>query len=335
MKPSIAIIGAGLAGLTLARELSGVANITLYEKARGLGGRMSTRRNATHQWDHGAQFFTARSKAFKAMLAPFITAGTVVEWQPNITTLSPDKAPFKRPWFEPHYVAAPGMNSLLKAMAGELDIHLSTRVEQVLAHNGGWQLFDEQAQLLGEFDWVVSSAPLPQTQELLPESLLGDTLARYNMLPCYSLLLTVNDADLPHFDAAKVNNAPLNWISFNHRLPGRNLDAGTVVAHTSAEWAIEHLEDDQETVKQQLIEQFCALTQVPASAISSAQLHRWRYALSEEVAELDLPYVLNSEQKLAACGDWCVGGRVEAAFTSAQQLAKVLLAEVLQAEEPS
>ena len=330
MKPSIAIIGAGLAGLTLARELSAVADITLYEKARGLGGRMSTRRNATHQWDHGAQFFTARSQAFKAMLAPLIASGTVVEWQPNITTLSPDQAPFKRPWFEPHYVAAPGMNSLLKALAEDLTIHLSTRVEQVLAKDHSWQLFDDQAQLLGEFDWVVSSAPLPQTQELLPASLLGDTLKRYQMLPCYSLLLTVDDADLPHFDAAKVNNAPLNWISFNHRLPGRNIKAGTVVAHTSAEWATAHLEDDQDAVKQQLIEQFCALTEVTADAISSAQLHRWRYALSAEVSEPDLPYVLNSSAKLAACGDWCLGGRVEAAFTSAQQLAKALQAKISQ-----
>lgn len=328
MKPSIAIIGAGLAGLTLARELSAVADITLYEKARGLGGRMSTRRNDTHQWDHGAQFFTARSKAFKTLLAPLISSGIVVEWQPNITTLSPDQAPYKRPWFEPHYVAAPGMNSLLKALGQDLDIHLSTRVEQVVAQGDRWQLFDEQAQLLGEFDWVVSSAPLPQTQELLPARLLGDTLARYQMLPCYALLLTINDADLPHFDAAKVNNSPLRWISFNHRLPGRNINAGTVVAHSSDEWATAHLEDDQEAVKQQLVEHFCALTNVNPAAISSAQLHRWRYALSAEVAEPDCQFVLNTPAKLAACGDWCLGGRVEAAFTSAQQLAKALKAEL-------
>lgn len=324
MKPSIAIIGAGLAGLTLARELSAVAEITLYEKARGLGGRMSTRRNATHQWDHGAQFFTARSKAFQALLAPLISNGTVVAWQPNITTLSPDQAPFKRPWFEPHYVAAPGMNSLLKALAGDLNIHLSTRVDKLVAQADRWQLFDDKAQLLGEFDWVVSSAPLPQTQELLPARLLGDTLARYRMLPCYSLLLTVDDADLPHFDAAKVNQAPLNWISFNHRLPGRNPEAGTVMAHTSAEWATAHLEDDQEAVQQQLVDLFCSLTGVSPAAITSAQLHRWRYALSAEVVEPDREFVLNNEARLAACGDWCLGGRVEAAFTSAWQLAQAL-----------
>lgn len=328
MKPSIAIIGAGLAGLTLARELHDIADITLFEKARGLGGRMSTRRNATHQWDHGAQFFTARSHAFNTFLAPFISDGTVVEWQPNITTLSPDKTPFKRPWFEPHYVAAPSMNSLLKAMASDLNILLSTRVEQVVTNDKGWQLFDEQQQLLGEFDWVISSAPLPQTQGLLPAAILGDTLVRYQMLPCYALLLTVDDGELPHWDAAKVNDSELGWISFNHRLPGRNQAAGTVVAHSTAAWAETHLEDDQEVVKEQLITRFCALSGVSPDAITSAQLHRWRYALSADVPEPDQAFVLNEAAHLAACGDWCLGGRIEAAFYSAHQLASALRAKL-------
>lgn len=324
MKPSIAIIGAGLAGLTLARELSSHANITLFEKARGLGGRMSTRRNDTHQWDHGAQFFTARATAFKTLLAPFIADGTVREWQPNITTLSPDKAPFKRPWFEPHYVAAPAMNSLLKAMAKDQEIHLATRVEKVEQQQNKWRLLDEHANLLGEYDWVISSAPLPQTQALLPAELLGDTLRRYNMQPCYALLLAIDDAELPSWDAAKVNNAPINWIAFNHRLPGRNQQSGAVVVHSTSDWAKAHLEDNQEAVKQQLIESFCALSGTRSEAITQSQLHRWRYALSGDVAEPEAEFVLNAPARLAACGDWCLGGRVEAAFTSAHRLAAVL-----------
>ena len=330
MKPSIAIIGAGLAGLTLARELSLHADITLFEKARGLGGRMSTRRNDTHQWDHGAQFFTARSSAFTALLTPFISDGTVVEWQPNITTLSPHKSPYKRPWFEPHYVAVPGMNRLLKAMAGNLNIQLSTRVEKVEQQHQHWRLLDEYDQLLGEYDWVISSAPLPQTQALLPVEILGDNLERYGMLPCYALLLTVDDADLPTWDAAQVNDAPIRWVAFNHRLPGRNPQAGTVVVHSTPEWATAHLEDDQEVVKQQLLESFCSLSGVNVKAITQVQLHRWRYALSADVSEPDAEFVLNTQARLAACGDWCLGGRVEAAFTSAYQLAKVLQTKFLQ-----
>lgn len=324
MKADIAIIGAGLAGLTLARELSEHANISLFEKARGLGGRMSTRRRDEHRWDHGAQFFTARSRAFKALLKPFIASGDVVEWQPNITTLSPCQPAYKRPWFEPHYVAAPGMNSLLKAMSPGMNIALQTRVETLQQHNGKWRLLDDQGAELGEFDWVISSAPLPQTEALLPFA--PETWAYFGMLPCYALMLKVNDSELPVWDAAKVNDSPLRWIAFNHRLPGRNRELGAVVAHSTADWAATHLEDCQDTVRNQLTAEFCALTGVSPQAVQEAQLHRWRYALATEVTKNELGhdpsgYVLDNERKLAACGDWCLGGRVEAAFTSAHQLA--------------
>lgn len=324
MKPSIAIIGAGLAGLTLARELNLHADITVFEKARGIGGRISTRRNEPHQWDHGAQFFTTRTKPFQRLLAPLISSGIVAEWWPTIISLETGDTPVKRPWFEAHYVAVPGMNQLLKAMATDLNIQLNTRVVKLQRRRDKWQLLNEHAELLGEYDWVVSSAPLPQTRALLSAELPDEQFSHYRMLPCYALLLAVDDAVLPDWDAAKVNGAPIRWISLNHRLPGRNPQAGAVVVHSTPEWATAHLEGDQEEVKQQLMTAFCDLSGVTPQSITKSQLHRWRYALSTEVTEPENEFVLDQQQRLAACGDWCLGGRVEAAFTSAFQLAKAI-----------
>ena len=67
---SIAIIGAGIAGITLARQLQGSAKVSVFEKSRGFGGRMATRRHGSYQFDHGAQFFTARSKQFQKLDEP-------------------------------------------------------------------------------------------------------------------------------------------------------------------------------------------------------------------------------------------------------------------------
>ena len=41
----IAVIGAGLGGLIAARLLNNLADVSVFEKARGVGGRMSTRRS--------------------------------------------------------------------------------------------------------------------------------------------------------------------------------------------------------------------------------------------------------------------------------------------------
>ena len=53
----IAVIGSGIAGLACARRLSdaGYAPI-LFDKGRGIGGRLATRRTPDgRQFDHGAQ----------------------------------------------------------------------------------------------------------------------------------------------------------------------------------------------------------------------------------------------------------------------------------------
>ena len=51
-------------------------------------------------------------------------------------------------------------------------------------------------------------------------------------------------------------------------------------------------------------------------------VHCWRYA-SNAKSE-DCPILIDKDFKLAACGDWCLGGRVEGAFTSAYNLAKAM-----------
>jgi len=55
----IAVVGAGMAGITCARTLQQAGHqVTVFEKSRGLGGRMATRDSAFGSFDHGAQYFT-------------------------------------------------------------------------------------------------------------------------------------------------------------------------------------------------------------------------------------------------------------------------------------
>ena len=67
----IAIIGAGFAGLTLAKRLAEQHDVSVFEKARGPGGRMSTRRADPFAFDHGAQYFTVETERFEAFLSPY------------------------------------------------------------------------------------------------------------------------------------------------------------------------------------------------------------------------------------------------------------------------
>ena len=113
MKKRIAVVGAGLAGVSVARVLSEIAEVFVFEKSRGLGGRMATRRSGDFQFDHGAQFFTARSPEFRELLGD-LDSSIVQGWDAKVVTFARDRKTFKREWFETHYVATPQMNSLVK-----------------------------------------------------------------------------------------------------------------------------------------------------------------------------------------------------------------------------
>ncbi len=83
----IAIIGAGLSGLTLATQLADIAHITLFEKHDHVSGRMATRVHEGYAYDHGAQFFTVKHPAFQRLIDDMIAAvarwrgGAVARWR--------------------------------------------------------------------------------------------------------------------------------------------------------------------------------------------------------------------------------------------------------------
>ena len=61
MNAPIAIIGTGLAGLSAAQALHAAGlPVELFDKSRGSGGRMASKRSDAGSLDLGAQYFTAR-----------------------------------------------------------------------------------------------------------------------------------------------------------------------------------------------------------------------------------------------------------------------------------
>jgi renalase len=323
---NIAIIGAGMAGLSLAHQLKNKmgerARITVHEKARGVSGRMSTRYFEDFQFDHGAQYFTARSPEFQAFLAPFITQGTVQPWQPRVMTLQADASPYKRDWFEPHYVAAPRMNSLCAALAVSCNIMLNTEINSIERRaEGGWRLHDKQGSM-HEADWVISTAPAPQTAALCaPLHLWQEELQEVEMLPCITLMIGLDSSLSLPFDAAKVKNSPLDWIACNHTKPARS-HVTCIVAHASAEWAAAYIEYDPAQLQPLLLDALQPFIAIDKEKIGYIAVHRWRYA--DVATPCRSPYLLDANQRIAACGDWAVAGKVEGAFLSSTRLMHAL-----------
>lgn len=322
MSVRIAVIGAGLAGVAVARRLSGVAEVTVFEKSRGLGGRMATRRAGEFQFDHGAQFFTARSAEFQDLLANEASE-LISAWDAKVVTLEAGKKAFKREWFETHYVAQPQMNSLVKGLASALDVRTGVRVGQLARAGSGWRLEDEDGKELGQYDWVIISAPAPQTVALMPDSFSQrQALHGISFSPCFALMLGFDSPPAVNFDAALLRHESLAWMAVNSNKPGR--DSGySLLLHSNNHWAYRHQDDEPDWVSETLSNALTELTGIDTSAASHSALHRWLYARAE--TDLQRDYLLDSDSQLAACGDWCLGNRVEDAWLSGLRLGDKLL----------
>jgi len=320
----VAVIGAGLSGLVAARDLSKCSEVTVFEKSRGFGGRMATRYGAGFEFDHGAQFFTARSPEFKEFLEPLIARGTVACWRARFAELHRDIVTATADWDDayPHYVGAPRMNAIGRYLADGLTIRQNTTVAQLDPDADGWSLADSDGDALGRFDWVVCAMPAAQTAALLPaDSRLRGLAGKVQMRACYSLMLGFeNPLPLP-WQAALVHGADISWISVNSSKPQR-ADRFTLVVHSTNAYADANLDMRLPLVQAHLLREVSELIGIDCGQASFCDLQRWRYA---NVDKQSGPRCLvDAKTRLAGCGDWFHHGRVEAAFLSGLKVAEKL-----------
>ncbi len=313
-KLKLAIIGAGFAGLTCARiaREHGI-DVTLFDKGRGAGGRLSTKRinanGAEFRFDHGTASFEARSNEFVRALAPLIEAGQISELHAN------DNGSRKR------YVGTPGMNSAIKGLADGMDVRFGQRVVRIARTPRGWALCFEQDAPPFDCDAVVCAIPAEQAAVLLKEAApeFSETAAKVISAPAWVTMLGF-ETPLPlDFAVLKPERGPISAVIRNQMKPGRDESKDCLVIHARPEWSQTHLEDDASDV-------LAAMKLALADALAMETLqepdvelsHRWRYAIT--TTPVGQPFLLTEDGTLGVCGDWLLGGSVEHAWESGRAL---------------
>ena len=325
--PPIAIVGAGLAGLTCARALHarGVP-LHIFDKGRGPGGRMSTRRHAEAlRFDHGAQYVTARSEAFRAQLQRWVAAGVAAPWRGRVRVLERGEVSDTRRATE-RYVGVPGMSALVSHQARGLEVAFGTRVAPLERDGARWRLRTTGGEELGEFERVVIAVPAPQAAALLPEgSALRRAAEEAVMNPCWAALAAWDaPLGLP-FDGAFVHRSPLAWIARDSDKPERP-EGSRWVLHASHAWSRDHLERERDEVAALLLQALRDATPRPIPEPTFLTAHRWRYAIPAPALEARSFH--DAALGLGVCGDWCAAPRVEGAFLSGAHLAERVAAHL-------
>lgn len=340
-----AVIGAGMAGVVCARTLVQAGHqVTLFEKSRGVGGRMATRDSAFGTFDHGAQYFTVRDARFQQALDT--VPGVCKRWSATTIRVLDEMgriAQADRPTSEAHWVATPGMKALPGAWAHDLvatqQVKLKTRVNLIArdALNAKqWQLHtqgpDGEQHVFSGFDGVLLAMPAAQSQVLLNDSQLAPNLSKpidkVQVAPCWTLMLAFPQAMQPGFstlgpqwNAARSTHHRIAWLARESSKPGRGgVERWTVQA--SAAWSQEHLNDDAPRVQAKLLKAFGEVTGIRAEP-SYQDTQRWAYA--KTLQPLGKSHLWDAKTGVGLCGDWCLGNRVEDAFVSGLELALAVI----------
>lgn len=339
---SVAVVGAGVAGLVAARRLTDAGHdVVVLDKGRVVGGRTASRRpTPVSRHDQGAQFVTLQHDEVADLTDALRAVGALVPWFHG----APDVAlPLTRPSDEggastdghPRYRGGPSARGPAQVLAAALpDVRTGVPVLGATVDEARWQLELADGSRI-DVDALVCTAPAPQARELLRDvaldAPLAAALAAVVYDPCWTLLARPDGVPaMPTSGAARIEHDVVAFVADEQRKGTSPSPAVTV--HSTGAWARIHLEDDPEVAGGALASAAGALV---GTSLTPVHVHRWRYATPVEHGDDPAPTghataTDGTRAPIALAGDGFVGGRVEGAMRSGH-LAGTRLAVVLDA----
>ena len=318
MSKKIAIIGAGLASAVLADRLSPYAAITVFEKSRGTGGRMSSCRLGNNSADLGAPWFNPSHPAFSHW----------IRQQPEISRWHPQVRDFNSIQLtsEPLYVAAPRQSTLTRRLCNNASLITQCRVAAVVPQRrqaNAIDIIDDQGQLRGGFDVALITAPAVQSVPLLTAVPSFAGIAdQASTDPCWIAVITLagmrSEADII------CGEHPILYRCINDSAkPGRSAqaDSETWVIEATSRWSADHIDSHADEILHCLYTEFCnVIGQTPD--IIASRVHRW--LLARHRSAHPSPYLWDEQTGIGAGGDWLEGNSLESSWLSANALADKL-----------
>lgn len=306
-----------MAGMAAARTLRDADwNVTVVDKGRAAGGRMTSRRILSSNFDHGAQFFTARDDRFLARVKVWEAEGVVRAWH---TSEAGDV----------RYCGVHGMSGVSRHLARDLDVRTSTRIVHIEPGDGGWLAQDEAGNRF-EAGALMLSAPAEQSLALCEpfRPMLGRRLVQslqgIHFDPCYALMLVLEEPlQLEPPGLEKLEDTDLITIADNVQ-KGISEGPGALTIHASSRFTIAHWDDEPQAVATLLMASAARWLKCP---VQKWELHRWRYSHPVRPAESRFLSV-RCPAPLYFAGDGFGGPRVEGAFLSGLEAAEHLLANI-------
>lgn len=296
----VVVVGAGIAGLACARELTTAGvRVRVLDRARAVGGRLASRRYDGRYADIGAAYLVADDPAFAQLVRGWWERGLARPWTDTLAVFSGTHA--EEATTGPVRWAAPGgLRSLAEGLAEGLDVRLRTPVTEVPA----------------DADAVVLAMPGPQALRLAPPAGVLRAARGQRWEPVIAAVLTYGSRHWSELHGAFVNDHPVLATVCDDGDRRGDL-APVLVAHSTAEVARRHLDDPAAAgpVLARAVGELLGIAEEPR-----VDVHRWTYA---QPAPGSGDFAC--DERVWLCGDAFGRPRVQTAWLSGRATARALL----------
>ncbi|AFY40388.1 fumarate reductase/succinate dehydrogenase flavoprotein domain protein [[Leptolyngbya] sp. PCC 7376] len=312
----VAVIGVGLAGISAAVECQKKGlKIGLFDKSRGVGGRLATRRVNDIRLDHGLPSWNIQGPHTQALTEKLLAEQIISPWKVAHSDSNSVDA-WQTLETENFYAAPNGMTAIAKYLARDLTINRSFHLDKIIPAENHWQLHFKNNETV-EAKAIILAIPASQAVPLVENFVtreLGDRLQSVTYEPAISLMLGFEELNLnfPWQELCLSDHPSFKKIILDGKK--RSPQAQTLVLQTNATFTEKYLDaDNLQPIAQTLIREIRQLLNL--SQPSWHQIHRWRYALPDKTFSESHLY-LPLELPLILCGDWCLGNGAEGAIAS-------------------
>ncbi|XP_068081991.1 renalase-like [Anabrus simplex] len=333
MPARVLLVGSGItSSLTstfIKKKVKDSLYLEVWDKAKGVGGRMSTSRSTTcisSKVDLGAQYITALPEEFlknQELYESLLSSNVLEPLNANVEGMKLFPAGTK------HFVAPNGMNSVVRHFLQYDEIKFEHHVTAISQHENK-VLVQTKGGDKDLFDAVILTMPVPQILEItkgMPlHSELLNALKRVRYSSRYALGLfydTPNTAFNVPWDAKYIDNCVFRFIAFDNRKRNRKYEPDACVFHTSVRYGYENIDCSIEDMKEKLLDHVKQMFPTWPKPVH-VKCQKWRYS---QVIEpyLNKPgyVVLASSPLVLAGGDGFIESNFSGCLFSASKLAEV------------
>lgn len=281
------VIGGGLTGCVTAYLLDQQSsyNVFMWDKARGLGGRMSTRRytEGKSQVDLGAQYITATPEYYAShgtFYESLQEAGVLVPLNARIDGMR------EAPPGTQNFVAPGGMSTIVKHFfnSSKATIAKSRRVVQMDEKDGLVTVISEDGHQ-ETFDKVVITIPVPQLLDL-KGNVVANLLAtmrtnleqvQYSARYAMALFYPADTALNIPWACKYIKDSDVVYISLDQNKRSAQGEGLAVMVHTTVPFGLAHIDKDKKDIMPLIMPQISReIPDLPEP--DHIHIQKWRYS---------------------------------------------------------